>query len=37
MIQRQEKYWSQYARTYDEDVEYVVGKTLRQAIVKRLL
>jgi ubiquinone/menaquinone biosynthesis C-methylase UbiE len=37
MVQRQEKYWSQYASTYDEDVEYVVGKTLRQAIVKRLL
>ncbi|KCZ72707.1 methylase involved in ubiquinone/menaquinone biosynthesis [Candidatus Methanoperedens nitroreducens] len=37
MVHREEKYWSKYARSYDEGVEYVVGKTLRQAIVKRLL
>lgn len=37
MSEKTEKYWSRYARTYDEDVEYVVGKTIRQAIVKRLL
>jgi 2-polyprenyl-3-methyl-5-hydroxy-6-metoxy-1,4-benzoquinol methylase len=34
---RKERYWSRYARTYDESAEYVVGKTLRQAIIKKLL
>lgn len=33
----EEKYWGQYARSYDKDVEYVVGKTLRHAIAERLL
>ncbi len=32
-----EKYWGQYAGSYDNGVEYVVGKTLRQAIAGRLL
>jgi len=34
---KEENYWSHYAGSYDNDVEYVVGKTLRQAIAGRLL
>jgi ABC-2 type transport system ATP-binding protein len=33
---RKEKYWSRYANTYDEFAEYVVGKTVRQAIINKL-
>jgi ABC-2 type transport system ATP-binding protein len=36
MEQIKERYWSRYAQMYDEYAEYVVGKTLRRAIVKRL-
>ncbi len=37
MVGKKEKYWSRYAGTYDNDVEYVVGKELREAISERLL
>jgi ubiquinone/menaquinone biosynthesis C-methylase UbiE len=33
---RQEKYWSRFAHSYDRDGEYIVGKPILQAIVKRL-
>jgi ABC-2 type transport system ATP-binding protein len=33
---RKEKYWGRYANTYDEFAEYVVGKTVRQAIINKL-
>jgi predicted TPR repeat methyltransferase len=36
MLAHKEKYWSKFARTFDEDQEYVVGKTILQAIDKRL-
>jgi ubiquinone/menaquinone biosynthesis C-methylase UbiE len=36
MEAKKEKYWSQYAYSYDEGVNYVVGKTLNQAIIERL-
>lgn len=29
-------YWSRFARTYDVDVEYVVGKPILQALKERL-
>jgi len=35
-IEHKEEYWSKFAYTYDEDQEYVVGKTILQAIIKRL-
>lgn len=31
-----ERYWSRYARSYDEDAAYVVGVSLRRAIEGRL-
>ncbi len=36
MKQKKERYWSRYARLYDEYAEYVVGKTLRRKIIARL-
>ena len=36
MLVHEERYWSRFARTFDEDQEYVVGKTILQAIDKRL-
>ena len=35
--QREERYWSRFAHSYDSDGEYVVGKPILQAIEKRLL
>lgn len=34
--QRKENYWSKYAYGYDEGVEYIVGRPIQQAILKRL-
>jgi ubiquinone/menaquinone biosynthesis C-methylase UbiE len=34
---REERYWSRFARSYDRDGEYVVGKPILQEIEKRLL
>jgi ubiquinone/menaquinone biosynthesis C-methylase UbiE len=34
---RQERYWSRFARSYDRDGEYVVGKPILEAIERRLL
>lgn len=31
-----EKYWSRYANHYDEYTDYIVGKTLRQALIGKL-
>jgi len=36
IIEDKEKYWGKFAYTYNEDQEYVVGKTILQAITKRL-
>jgi ABC-2 type transport system ATP-binding protein len=36
MLAHTEKYWSKFASTYDDDQDYVVGKTILQAIDKRL-
>jgi ABC-2 type transport system ATP-binding protein len=36
MTEHKEQYWSRFARTFDEDQEHVVGKTILQAIDKRL-
>ena len=36
MLAHEEKYWSRFARTFDDEQEYVVGKTILQAIDKRL-
>lgn len=36
MLEHEERYWSKFASTYDEDQEYVVGKTILKAIIKRL-
>ena len=33
---RQEKYWSQFAHSYDRDGEYIVGRPILQAILDRL-
>lgn len=33
---KREKYWSKYACSYDEGVDYVVGKALNQAIIEKL-
>jgi ubiquinone/menaquinone biosynthesis C-methylase UbiE len=33
---KKEKYWSKFASGYDEGVEYIVGKAINQAIIKRL-
>jgi ubiquinone/menaquinone biosynthesis C-methylase UbiE len=33
---REERYWSQFAHSYDRDGEYVVGKPILQAILTRL-
>jgi len=33
---REERYWSRFAHSYDRDGEYIVGKPILQAIVKRL-
>lgn len=35
--EREERYWSRYAASYDRDGEYVVGKTILQAMEERLL
>ena len=34
--QREEQYWSRFAHSYDRDGEYVVGRSILQAIMKRL-
>jgi ubiquinone/menaquinone biosynthesis C-methylase UbiE len=36
MIEHEERYWSKSVHTYDEDQGYVVGKTILQAIIKRI-
>ena len=36
MLEHKERYWSRFARTYDEDQEYVVGRAILKAITKRL-
>ena len=36
MTSERESYWSRYARSYDDDAEYVVGQTLRRAIAGKL-
>lgn len=33
---KEERYWSRFAHSYDRDGEYVVGKPILQAILKRL-
>ena len=33
---REERYWSRFARSYDRDGEYIVGKPILHEIVKRL-
>lgn len=33
---REERYWSRFAHSYDRDGEYIVGKPILQAIVKKL-
>ncbi len=33
---REERYWSRLAHSYDSDGEYVVGRSILQAIMKRL-
>jgi len=33
---KKEKYWSKFAYDYEEGVEYIVGKAVNQAIIKRL-
>lgn len=33
---KKERYWSKYAHTYDDYTEYVIGRTIRQTIIKRL-
>jgi ABC-2 type transport system ATP-binding protein len=35
-VGRQERYWSRFAHSYDRDGEYVVGRSILQAIEKRL-
>jgi len=34
--QREERYWSRFALSYDRDGEYIVGNPILEAIVKRL-
>ncbi len=34
--QREERYWSRFAHSYDRDGEYIVGHPILQAILKRL-
>jgi ubiquinone/menaquinone biosynthesis C-methylase UbiE len=34
---REEKFWSQFAESYDEDGEYVVGESILQVIEEKLL
>jgi len=34
--QKKETYWSKFAYGYDEGVEYIVGRPIQQAILKRL-
>jgi ubiquinone/menaquinone biosynthesis C-methylase UbiE len=36
MEHREERYWSRFAHTYDRDGEYVVGRPILRAIMKRL-
>ena len=33
---KKEEYWSKFAHGYDEGVDYIVGKSIQQEIVKRL-
>jgi len=35
-VQREERYWSRFARSYDRDGEYVVGKPILEAILETL-
>ena len=36
MIGQKEEYWSKYARTYNSDQEYVIGKTTLHEITERI-
>lgn len=36
MTEQDEQYWSRYARTYNSDQEYIVGKTILHAITEKL-
>ncbi len=36
MVAHKEEYWSKFASTFDEDQEYVVGKTVLQKIIAEL-
>jgi ubiquinone/menaquinone biosynthesis C-methylase UbiE len=36
MMGQKEEYWSKYARTYNSDQEYVIGKKILQNITERL-
>jgi len=36
MIGQKEEYWSKYARTYNSDQEYVIGKTILHEITERI-
>jgi len=36
MTEHKEEYWSKFASTYNDDQDYVVGKTILQLIIKRL-
>ena len=33
---RKEEYWSRFANTFDEDQVYIVGRDIRQAVIRRL-
>jgi ubiquinone/menaquinone biosynthesis C-methylase UbiE len=34
---KREEYWSKFVHGYDEGVDYIVGKSIQQEIIKRLL
>ena len=36
MTQRKEEYWSKFAQSFDDDQEYVAGKSSIQTLIKRL-
>ena len=36
MLEHREKYWSKFARTYDEDQEHVVRRAILKAVIKKL-
>ena len=33
---KKEEYWSKFANTYDEDVKYIGGEAIQQALIERL-